>query len=43
MDRGRLRFLLALTLYFGWVVGLGAVARISGQGPRPLPATPAVR
>jgi hypothetical protein len=35
MDRRRLRFLLALFLYVGWVFGLGAMAWLSGDRPQP--------
>ncbi len=35
MDRRRLKFFLALTLFAGWVLGLGAMALFSGDRPRP--------
>ncbi len=43
MDRRRLRFWLALTLYAGWVLGLGAMAWLSGDRPQTRPAAPVAR
>ena len=41
MDRRRLRFFLALTLFAGWVCGLGAMAWFSGDRPQVRPPVPA--
>lgn len=38
MDRRRLMFFLALTLFVGWVIGLGAMAFFSADRPRPRPS-----
>jgi len=38
-----MRFLLALTLYAGWVLGLGAMAWFSGDRPRPRPPSAGAR
>ena len=43
MDRGRLKFFLALTLFVGWVVGLGAMAFYSADPPRPRRPSPVAR
>jgi hypothetical protein len=43
MDRGRLRFFLALALFAGWAIGLGAMAWLSADRPRPRPPTPVAR
>jgi hypothetical protein len=43
MDRGQFRFLLALTLFVGWVIGLGAMALFSADRPRPRQPSAAVR
>ncbi len=42
MDRRRWKFYLALALFSGWVLGLGAMAWFSGDRPqaRPLAASP---
>ena len=44
MDRRRLRFFLALTLFAGWVLGLGTLAWLSERGPNSaLGSRPALR
>lgn len=43
MDRPRFRFFLALALFIGWVIGLGAMAWFSADRPRPLPPAHAAR
>jgi hypothetical protein len=40
MDRRRLRFVLALALFAGWVVALGGMAFLSADRPRPRPLAP---
>jgi hypothetical protein len=35
MERPRLKFILALVLYVGWVLGLGMMAWLSGHRPQP--------
>jgi hypothetical protein len=41
MDRRRIRFFLALTLFVGWVLGLGTLAWRSGERPQIRASTPA--
>ncbi len=43
MDRRRLKFFLALTLFAGWVLGLGAMALVSGDRPQARASAPAPR
>jgi len=43
MDRRRTKYLLALTLYAGWVIGLGAMAWLSGDRPQPRPPAAGAR
>ena len=43
MDRRHLKFALALTLYVGWVLGLGAMAWLSADRPQIRPSLPAPR
>jgi hypothetical protein len=43
MDRRHLRFVLALALYVSWVLGLGAMAWLSGDRPQPRPSQRAAR
>jgi hypothetical protein len=43
MDRPRLRFVLALILYFGWALGLGTMAWLSADRPQPRSTAPASR
>ena len=43
MQRSRLMFLLVSMLFAGWVMGLGAMAFLSADRPRPLVSTPIAR
>lgn len=43
MDRRRLRFLLVLGLFGGWVLGLGTLAWLSGERPQLRASAPATR
>jgi hypothetical protein len=43
MDRRRLRFFLALSLFAGWVLGLGTLAWFSGERPQLRAPAPAPR
>ena len=43
MDRGRLRFALALVLFAGWVAALGTMAWFSADRPRSRVSTPIAR
>ena len=43
MNRRLLNFVLALFLFMGWVLGLGAMAWLSADRPQPRPLAPAAR
>jgi len=43
MDRRRQKFTLALVLYAGWVLSLGAMAWLSADRPQPRLSLPAPR
>jgi len=43
MNRGHLRFSLALALFVGWVIGLGVMAFYSADPPRQRPTVPVAR
>ena len=43
MDRRRFRFFLALTLFLGWVLGLGTLAWLSGEKPQLRASAPVAR
>lgn len=43
MDRRRIGFYLALTLFLGWVLGLATLAWHSGARPQNRPPAPARR